>query len=154
MKLPEAHVSGSQPVFDDQENIYVITEQEIDNNQGIMLFNFTEEYDFTHYSEMVLLRSGDCETNTSTPVYTENTDIYVFPNPARNTVNIKINNPVGESGFFNIIDISGRIVYHSNIFGGDGDQIIPVDISQFTKGLYLLQISLCGEKQTKKFIVQ
>ena len=72
----------------------------------------------------------------------------VFPNPATNSINIKIDNIQGAR--LNIIDISGKGVY-SKVPNSNNELI---DLSTFKKGIYLVKVIQANKTYIEKVIVQ
>jgi ribosomal protein L21E len=70
------------------------------------------------------------------PAYEEQI-VKIYPNPAREMVNIKIDEPSFVPDFINILTLSGKIIY-TNIIEPDKRLLqIPVN---FSKGIYLIQM--------------
>jgi hypothetical protein len=65
--------------------------------------------------------------------------ISVFPNPARDFVNIRI---AGRYDFISLNDVGGREVLKIN---SDGQEIIQADINHLQKGLYFVRCFLSGK---------
>ncbi len=77
----------------------------------------------------------------------------LFPNPSKNHITVRIDNSGKKSGQIQlkIIDICGRTMLFDTIgFGGERN----LDISDFPKGIYIVQLSTPAEKFTKKLIKQ
>jgi hypothetical protein len=79
-------------------------------------------------------------------------DISLYPNPAKGYFNIDISkNQNIKSSQIRIYDISGRLIY-KNQYGSEN--IIKQDISEFTNGIYIVNIQLLSSKggiQSKTF---
>ncbi|NLJ44365.1 MAG: T9SS type A sorting domain-containing protein, partial [Bacteroidales bacterium] len=70
------------------------------------------------------------------PAYEEQI-VKIYPNPAREIVNIRIDEPSFVPDFINILTLSGKIIY-TNIIEPDIRLLqIPVN---FRKGIYLIQM--------------
>jgi plastocyanin len=63
------------------------------------------------------------------------TDISVYPNPASNLMTIKVSNGLVGSQYF-ITDQAGKQVLNGKLV----DVATPIDISQLTSGVYLIQV--------------
>ncbi len=55
---------------------------------------------------------GD-SSNTITPLHKSLVEYSLYPNPASNEINIKLESNISTSVYFNIIDIKGKVVYRS-----------------------------------------
>lgn len=64
------------------------------------------------------------------------TDFSVYPNPSGNLMTIKASNIIIGSQYF-MTDQAGRLVFNGKLV----DETTPVDISQLTPGIYLIQIA-------------
>ncbi len=73
-------------------------------------------------------------------------NVTVFPNPASDIITIAIKD--------NSYDVLGKVVFEKNTF----NKMIDVDVSQFSKGVYVIQLQGKDSKQfkavTKKVVVQ
>ena len=73
--------------------------------------------------------------------------INVFPNPATNTLTVKINNLYSDIRL-EIIDETGRSVYHKNYLNN------PIYLNNSSKGIYFLKLTIDNEQFVKKIIVK
>ncbi len=76
-------------------------------------------------------------------------DFIVFPNPARNTVYINLENNKGGEQLI-ITDMLGKQVKTQILSLGNNN----IDISNFNKGFYLISLIVDNKVQTKKLIVE
>ncbi|MEP5338211.1 MAG: carbohydrate-binding protein [Algibacter sp.] len=77
--------------------------------------------------------------------FDKNEDIRIYPNPVSNNVTVLM--PISKFSQYAIFDISGRLNKQGVITSGI--QKLNIDLSNFSKGVYL--ISLKGSKLTKTF---
>jgi len=75
----------------------------------------------------------------------------VYPNPASSnlTINLDI---VGNNNSFEIYDMSGKLVKADALNNFDGSQ--EINISEFSKGIYILKANNGSQIYTTKFIVE
>ena len=77
----------------------------------------------------------------------DNTNMKVYPNPAKDIVNVECVN----AKELMIIDCLGRIVYNSMVY----DSLVKVNVKQFNKGIYLVKVVLKnGEIIVEKMIIE
>lgn len=76
----------------------------------------------------------------------------VFPNPAKNFVNIKISE-IRNEATLQIINVAGQIVYTETIAPQEFEMIYTVDLSQFTEGLYIINLRHENEMSVKKLAI-
>lgn len=86
--------------------------------------------------------------NVNTPE--ETVELSVFPNPARDFVNIKLKN-VYQNVEVIFYDPLGRVVYSTVI--NDGQNQFQVDVSQLAKATYFLKVNADNKEITKKVII-
>ena len=72
--------------------------------------------------------------------------IQVYPNPASEVLNIKLNN--AQKATFKIFDLAGKLVKESS----SSDQLAEINISSLPKGVYILNINTGKESVNKKII--
>lgn len=75
-------------------------------------------------------------------------DIFPFPNPFNHTLNIGLNDQWSDNVQVNIYSISGKLQYSENI-GASEEGLEGIDTSEFTAGVYILE--LVGEDEIKTF---
>jgi hypothetical protein len=75
--------------------------------------------------------------------------INIFPNPARNILNIQLNENMGETLIF-ITDTQGKTMLSEQLHHGSNE----VSIDALSPGVYILQIEYAQNKLIRKLIVQ
>lgn len=79
-------------------------------------------------------------------------NIMLFPNPVTSQLNIEMALENNFQGTVNILDISGKVVYTSEINTGSGTFTHTADVSGLSKGFYLVNfVSNSGERIAMKF---
>jgi hypothetical protein len=77
----------------------------------------------------------------------------VYPNPAREKVNLVITTGISEKSNIIITDLNGRVVKQMNVGLTAGDNYITLDISSFANGSYLVRlINNRSDIKTTQFI--
>lgn len=76
----------------------------------------------------------------------------LFPNPANETLFVKLNSTKNEIGRYSIYDIKGQLVTLKTLGVVNEGQIETIDISQLSKGQYFMDVVLNGKRYTEKFI--
>ncbi|WP_120515994.1 PKD domain-containing protein [Chitinophaga barathri] len=80
--------------------------------------------------------------------------ISLYPNPATDFIQLKLNDPLPDNVVVNIFNTSGRLEQSMPFKKGDLIQQ-PIDISRLAKGFYLLQITNGKDlKEVRKFVKQ
>ncbi len=79
------------------------------------------------------------------------TRVIVYPNPARERINVSIPQGLIEAAGITITDLSGRRVYTGQINGNTGTGAI--DVTEFAPGIYFLRVTEGSSSTVKKFIV-
>lgn len=70
-----------------------------------------------------------------------NLEISIYPNPATNMVNVEINTKNNELTSYSLADMSGRIIKKGQWGTISSNSKCTIDVSDITKGVYLLTIS-------------
>ncbi len=81
----------------------------------------------------------------------EKTTFEILPNPASEYLLVKLNNEV-VAGKINLIDLQGKVVLEKTI--KPTDDILNLDISGLSKGLYMFKISNSEINYTKKLVIK
>ncbi|WMN11410.1 M43 family zinc metalloprotease [Marivirga salinae] len=79
--------------------------------------------------------------------------IVIYPNPAKNDVNLHLNLDVAEEGFFQILDMKGNVILEfkePKIL----NQFISFDVSQLAEGMYILRLRTNRFSATERFMIQ
>lgn len=77
-------------------------------------------------------------------------DFKVFPNPAKNTLQIEVSNLNGEEMETRITDITGKTVYNKNISVSS----TTIDVSDMPKGMYFISFKNKVSNYTQKLIIE
>lgn len=77
----------------------------------------------------------------------------VYPNPVTDVVNLAINNSTSsDNNSYAIYSIDGRIVTSKHIGSVNSSYVEKIDMSGYAPGLYFIEMTIDGTKETKKFI--
>lgn len=79
-------------------------------------------------------------------------DFSVYPVPANDRINIKFGDITTGTVVFNIMDLTGRILYSEEV--SETVQFHSINSSYFDNGLYLLQIISDGKQSKRKILIQ
>jgi hypothetical protein len=80
--------------------------------------------------------------------------IHVFPNPANNSANVSIELSNDAAVAINVTDLSGKVVYTTDLGTVNGTQDVQVNTSSFTSGVYMVNVSVDGAVSTQKLVVR
>jgi hypothetical protein len=80
--------------------------------------------------------------------------INVFPNPANNVANVSIELSNDAAVAINVTDLSGKVVYTTDLGTVNGTQDVQVNTSSFTSGVYMVNVSVDGAVSTQKLVVR
>jgi O-glycosyl hydrolase len=140
--LPNTNVSEFIP--------YITTNNDNDNLKRYPVFAATDRYILPATSVVTFV--GKINQGTSTPTITNQIqEFIIFPNPARNNVQIKLSNKLYDN-LIRITDISGKQILNKKINKSESN--ISIDISSLRKGLYFISVDNLSGKQTQKLMVE
>jgi len=83
-----------------------------------------------------------------------NTDVRLYPNPAKNEVNIMVNTASREKAIVQMLDLGGRVVYQANNLAFNESKKHSIDISKLSKGVYVVQVITNEGKAVKKLTIE
>ena len=83
---------------------------------------------------------------------TEDSKVYVYPNPAVDEVNISFS-PVEENVAVEIIDLNGKLLMNQSIIAGTNRTIIKIP-SQTQKGVCFVRLTFRNKTIVKKLIIE
>jgi hypothetical protein len=79
--------------------------------------------------------------------------IKIFPNPARNYVNVTLGNNITSNQILRLTDIYGKVLQEKQITNAAGTTV-SLPVNNYAQGIYLLQVkSADGTQQTYKVLV-
>lgn len=98
-----------------------------------------------------LVVSGIGSTASSENVVFE--DMKIYPNPAKDVLNISADFSTIENASVDIYDMLGKRIYSNNsLFSFDNEA--SIDVSMFNVGVYLVKVSKDGKTDTRKVVVK
>ncbi|MBE0662251.1 MAG: T9SS type A sorting domain-containing protein [Bacteroidales bacterium] len=118
-----------------------------------------------------ILNTNGCNTGLRNAVYTDvysnqasaslvsvggigKTGFSVYPVPAKDQLNIQFGDNALGTINLTITDVTGRIIISAEYSDMVAGQVLPINTSDYSEGLYLLNIVTSGERISKKFIIQ
>ena len=95
---------------------------------------------------------GEFVLNGSIEAPEESLNLNVYPNPTQDVLNVQFETELGQDVQIMVYDLQGRILIHNTV--DSKNQLIQIDVSQFSNGTYLIQLlNDKGIRETKRFIV-
>jgi hypothetical protein len=77
----------------------------------------------------------------------------IYPNPAKNDLNLHLNLDIAEEGFFQILDMRGKVIVEY-IEPKILNQFITYDVTQLAEGMYILRLNTQRITASERFIIQ
>ncbi|HOY30435.1 MAG TPA: SBBP repeat-containing protein, partial [Bacteroidales bacterium] len=81
-------------------------------------------------------------------------NLSVYPNPTDGLFNLLINTKSSTDLLLEIYNVTGSCIFKQNFKNSFGNQTMTIDLSSFSKGLYLLQLKSDDNVICKKIIIQ
>ncbi|MDY0103255.1 MAG: CotH kinase family protein [Lentimicrobium sp.] len=98
---------------------------------------------------------GICYTTYQEEIIHGPVQLKLFPNPVENILSVSLSALSGKNATIEITDLSGRILLRKHIsLGANGGRVWQHDVSQLSKGIWLLKITGEGQTYTGKFVKQ
>ncbi|HUM47413.1 MAG TPA: Omp28-related outer membrane protein, partial [Chitinophagales bacterium] len=96
---------------------------------------------------------GGLKFNTGIKEEVANASLFLYPNPAKQTAYIDLKIVKAEKVTIQVINLLGQTVTTQDLGTINGSNVIPVDISNLSTGIYQLKVSIGDEVLTKKLEV-
>lgn len=143
--------------FDFEFVVPVSTDWNLDNMHVItMLLNDNGEFDNGFQSSYAEASEAVCTIDTTTgvndAVQFSQTSLSVYPNPAQNNVNIKLNLKNDEQTTLVVRDVLGRVVYTTMIVDQIGLFELNLDLTKVNSGLYVVEARSESGASSSRFI--
>lgn len=85
----------------------------------------------------------------------QNNDFLVYPNPNTGVFKVALGNSITANDVeIRIMDISGQVLKSQKVLGNNTNNTVDFDISEFAKGVYLLQIQYGSKTVTSQIILE
>ena len=81
-----------------------------------------------------------------------NTQMFLYPNPATDILNIRFNQTIGNDAVILISDIQGRLLGQQAT--GQNAELLQIDLDGLSDGIYFVTVKTEQSVLTEKFIVQ
>lgn len=78
----------------------------------------------------------------------------VYPNPANDRLHIAFASDVNSSSVISIIDLTGHLVFSSEIAAGNSSDEVVLDLSTIQSGLYVISMQNGKDIVSQRFIKQ
>jgi len=89
-------------------------------------------------------------TNEITSENTSSVSLSIYPNPAKETINIATNHPVNERCMINIYNMLGDVIFSEKL----NQAKIQINIRNFSTGIYMVEIKGDDWVEKQKLIIQ
>jgi hypothetical protein len=91
---------------------------------------------------------------TTPQLFNETAKWKIYPNPARNMVNISYTSSEASSGQLQITDMSGRLLQNRPVDIKSGYNNFSLDLKQFVRGIYMVKLTTRQETITNKLLIE
>jgi hypothetical protein len=78
-------------------------------------------------------------------------DVALFPNPAKDQVQLLINSDVKDRASVQVLDMNGKLIYQQNTLINTGMNNLRLNIDKFAPGTYVLKLHLNNDSIVRKF---
>ncbi len=78
--------------------------------------------------------------------------VQLYPNPAKENIMLQFENLKNEKGVYSITDATGRVILQKDFLISSGKNMLNVDISDLTAGIYLITLNTSDTTVAKKFV--
>ncbi|MEP7171651.1 MAG: T9SS type A sorting domain-containing protein, partial [Bacteroidota bacterium] len=121
-----------------------------DFDPGSGVYNLTS-IDSTPDAFIHKIRQGTVGFNSIQPA---NSDILVYPNPATNILKIAFTAEKAENYSVEIFDVTGRLIISKTGELSKNGNVIDINISMLSRGIYTMQFMRDETKEQRKIILQ
>lgn len=125
-------------------NIRILDDQTVIQPSFASMINIIGDASYTNGNAFAIrLLTGSAGINE-----TANSSFEVYPNPANDVINIKLNNK--SNALINILDLSGKLVKTTNVNGTS----TSINTSDLTSGVYFVDVINGNNIETQKIVIR
>ncbi|ESU28455.1 leucyl aminopeptidase [Flavobacterium limnosediminis JC2902] len=119
-----------------------------------LLINMDPVYNFNvaKAATGAMLHFARASTTLASETFNTDFQISFFPNPTKGKLNINLGTLKENNYTFSLIDIQGKEVYKDSI--SNAKQIETIDVSSFSKGVYMGVLETEKNRITKKIVIE
>jgi len=125
-----------------------------DEQPGTLVYNAADGHNANNNSIMYIRVLKSDIGQTSISEYNSVNSVLVFPNPAAHYANIVINSPVATNAVIRITNLLGQQVYSANKNLSAGNSQLTIDITDFSEGIYIINVNVGNKQISQKLIVK
>jgi hypothetical protein len=109
----------------------------------------------SYYRLRMIEKSGSSKYSSTRIIQIDNllTHIRIYPNPAQNNVTMSFNSESPQTASLRIRTISGNILLSKSILLRSGDNRTQIPLTNFSNGLYLIELTTCQQVYTNKLTI-
>jgi hypothetical protein len=78
--------------------------------------------------------------------------VNLFPNPTSDVLFVKMDLPINSGNKIQLYSIDGKVLLEKNL--NDGDELMELNVANFTNGIYIMQLTVNQGVVTKRVIIQ
>ena len=82
------------------------------------------------------------------------TTFKIYPNPSRDVFNVSFNSETKQSIEVRLVNLVGEVIFTDNLENFEGEYIHSFNLSEYSKGIYLLELDMDQGIINKKLILQ
>ncbi|HSD15546.1 MAG TPA: M28 family peptidase [Flavobacterium sp.] len=155
--LSYAYASDYMPFEDNNEVItgfFETNETAYAHTANDLLVNMDPVYNYnvSKAATGALLHFARASTSLANDQFNADFQISFFPNPTKGKLNINLGILPKNNYTFSLIDIQGKEVYRDSI--ANAKQIETIDVSRFSKGIYMGILESGESRITKKIVIE
>ena len=103
-------------------------------------------------AEQAIAASKEADTALANPEFDNKIKVNFFPNPAENYLQINLGNLNTSKYAISMIDLSGKTILHKDFINPKLTELL--DVSQLTKGIYLVKLESNEGDVSRKIVIQ
>jgi hypothetical protein len=77
-----------------------------------------------------------------------------YPNPAHDVLNVEFTSESDETAIVKMIDAAGRLIYTESFNATSGANRKSIQVADFAKGIYLIQVEMNNQIEKLRVIVE
>jgi hypothetical protein len=101
-----------------------------------------------------IIETGESSTVAVEELTDDEASLSVFPNPAKERINLSITSAIQGDGALSITSAAGELIWEQPVFLTQGIENRQLDVRSFAPGMYFAKLTAQNKQRIVRFVIQ